>query len=214
MTEQDTAAVDETTAERPAWAPPPAPPLTGHERDRDASKRRIAALTGQLPPEEAAAVLADAKPADDGDFACCVEPEPVDPAEDDGGAAARASTGRYEGRANHEPMTVDTSDGPRTLTPTEERYLVQPVLDDDAPGMERDAEPLDLVNHPPHYTSHPSGIECIEITEWMGFALGNVVKYVWRADLKSGTEDGALDDLHKGAWYLAREIERREGRRG
>lgn len=30
----------------------------------------------------------------------------------------------------------------------------------------------DLINHPPHYTSHPSGVECIQITEHMRFNLG------------------------------------------
>jgi len=43
----------------------------------------------------------------------------------------------------------------------------------------------DLVNHPPHYKSHPSGVECIQITEHMNFNLGNAVKYIWRSDFKS-----------------------------
>jgi len=64
----------------------------------------------------------------------------------------------------------------------------------------------DLVNHPPHYKSHPSGVECIQITEHMGFNLGNAVKYIWRADLKGN----AGDDLKKAAWYINREIERRQ----
>ena len=64
---------------------------------------------------------------------------------------------------------------------------------------------LDMVNHPPHYTGHPSGIECIQITEHMGFTLGNVLKYVWRADLK-GT---AIKDLEKARWYLDKEIVKR-----
>ncbi|NDG32928.1 DUF3310 domain-containing protein, partial [bacterium] len=42
----------------------------------------------------------------------------------------------------------------------------------------------DTVNNPKHYTSHPSGVECIEITEHMNFCLGNAVKYIWRASLK------------------------------
>lgn len=65
----------------------------------------------------------------------------------------------------------------------------------------------DLVNHPPHYKSHPSGVEVIEITEHMNFCLGNVVKYILRADHKGA----ALQDLEKAAWYLAREIARRKG---
>ena len=65
----------------------------------------------------------------------------------------------------------------------------------------------DIVNHPKHYTSHPSGIECIQVTEHMGFNLGNAVKYIWRADLKND----AIEDLKKAAWYIDREIKRRGG---
>ncbi len=62
------------------------------------------------------------------------------------------------------------------------------------------------VNHPPHYTAHPSGIECIAITRHMNFNLGNVVKYVWRADHKGAS----LQDLKKAQFYLNDEINRRE----
>lgn len=65
---------------------------------------------------------------------------------------------------------------------------------------------VDLVTHPPHYTSHPSGVECITITEHMGFCLGNAVKYIWRADLKGN----ATEDLKKARFYVEREIARRE----
>lgn len=63
----------------------------------------------------------------------------------------------------------------------------------------------DLVNHPPHYTSHPSGVECIQITEHMGFNLGNALKYIWRSDLKND----AIEDMKKAIWYINREIEKR-----
>ena len=63
----------------------------------------------------------------------------------------------------------------------------------------------DQVNHPKHYTSHPSGVECIQITEHMGFCLGNAVKYIWRADEKND----AVEDLRKARWYIDREIARR-----
>ena len=62
----------------------------------------------------------------------------------------------------------------------------------------------DNVNHPKHYTQHPSGVECIEITEHMNFCLGNAVKYIWRASLK-GNE---VEDLRKARWYIDREISR------
>ena len=64
----------------------------------------------------------------------------------------------------------------------------------------------DPVNHPAHYTEHPSGIECIQITEHMGFNLGNAVKYIWRCDLKLD----AIEDLKKAKWYIEREIAKRE----
>lgn len=63
----------------------------------------------------------------------------------------------------------------------------------------------DPVNHPKHYTEHPSGVECIQITRHMGFNLGNAMKYIWRADLKNGVED-----LKKAIWYLDDEIKKRE----
>jgi hypothetical protein len=67
--------------------------------------------------------------------------------------------------------------------------------------------PVDMVNHPPHYTSHPSGVECIEITRYMGFNLGNAFKYIWRADLKGDS----IEDLEKAIFYLKDEIQRLRG---
>lgn len=63
----------------------------------------------------------------------------------------------------------------------------------------------DPVNHPVHYNKHPSGIECIQVTEHMNFCLGSAIKYIWRADLK----DNDLEDLRKAIFYLQREIQRR-----
>ena len=64
----------------------------------------------------------------------------------------------------------------------------------------------DPVNHPRHYKSHPSGVECLTVVRHMGFNLGNAVKYIWRADLK----DNAIEDLRKAQFYIQDEIERRE----
>jgi hypothetical protein len=64
----------------------------------------------------------------------------------------------------------------------------------------------DPVDHPAHYTSHPSGIECITVVEHMPFNIGNAVKYLWRAGLKGAT----IVDLEKAAWYVRREIQRLE----
>ena len=86
-------------------------------------------------------------------------------------------------------------------------------------GVERDAEgyrlielggrtarmleaDLDMVNHPPHYTK--GGIETIDFIEAkeLGYNLGNVVKYITRADHKGDKHE----DLCKARWYLNREI--------
>ena len=71
---------------------------------------------------------------------------------------------------------------------------------------------VDNVNHPAHYNSHPSGIECIEITRHHNFDIGNAIKYLWRAGLKSeeGMEDAdkQVEDLNKAIWYIKDEIKR------
>ena len=71
--------------------------------------------------------------------------------------------------------------------------------------IKEDAQ-ADNVNHPAHYTSHPSGVEVIQITEHMGFCLGNAVKYIMRCDEKGAP----IEDLKKAVWYLEREIAKRE----
>ena len=64
----------------------------------------------------------------------------------------------------------------------------------------------DMVNHPPHYCSHPSGIECITITRHYCFSIGNAIKYLWRAGLKkdASLEDKQkeIEDLKKAIWYI------------
>lgn len=64
------------------------------------------------------------------------------------------------------------------------------------------------VNHPKHYTSHPSGIECIEITRHMSFNLGNAVKYLWRDGIKD--VETPIQDLQKAIWYINDEINKRQ----
>jgi hypothetical protein len=59
-----------------------------------------------------------------------------------------------------------------------------------------------MVNNPPHYTA--GGIETIDFIEAksLGYNLGNVVKYITRADHKGDKHE----DLCKARWYLNREI--------
>jgi hypothetical protein len=72
------------------------------------------------------------------------------------------------------------------------------------------------VNHPKHYTSDPSGIECIDITRHRNFNIGNAIKYLWRAGLKEDKDrkliDKQVEDLNKAVWYLVDEIHRLGGR--
>lgn len=74
----------------------------------------------------------------------------------------------------------------------------------------------DQVNHPKHYTSDPSGIECIDITRHRNFNIGNAIKYLWRAGLKDDKDrkliDKQVEDLNKAVWYLVDEIHRLGGR--
>jgi hypothetical protein len=58
----------------------------------------------------------------------------------------------------------------------------------------------DDVHRPRHYTSHTSGVECLDITRHMTFVGGNALKYVWRA--KNGRQD-----LEKAHFYLCDAIE-------
>lgn len=64
----------------------------------------------------------------------------------------------------------------------------------------------DPVDHPKHYTTHPSGVECIQITRHMNFNLGNAIKYIWRC----GDKGKHIEDLKKAVWYLQDEIKRIE----
>ncbi len=79
------------------------------------------------------------------------------------------------------------------------------------PGLEPAANHPPFKEDPSHYTSHPSGVECITITEHMTFCAGNAIKYLWRAGLKSITTEGQVEDLKKARWYIDREIARLGG---
>jgi len=66
----------------------------------------------------------------------------------------------------------------------------------------------DLINHPPHYKA--GNVETIDFIEakQLGFHLGNVVKYISRAGIKS---HNPLEDLKKAQWYLNRYVAQLEG---
>ena len=69
-----------------------------------------------------------------------------------------------------------------------------------------DKKEHDSVNHPQYYCSHPSGVECIDITRHYNFAIGNAIKYLWRAGLKKEQGMSAIEkeieDCKKAIWYI------------
>jgi uncharacterized protein DUF3310 len=77
---------------------------------------------------------------------------------------------------------------------------------EDRPVNNGEVKNHDEVNHPKHYTF--GKFEVIEVIEdWsLGFNLGNAIKYIARAEHKGDP----LVNLKKAAWYLQREIGRRE----
>lgn len=81
------------------------------------------------------------------------------------------------------------------------------VIEEPKEDINREGGP---VNHPKHYNSHPSGIECIVIARWYDFDIGNAIKYIYRHGLKhdEGKEDidKTIEDLEKAIWYIRDEI--------
>jgi hypothetical protein len=73
-------------------------------------------------------------------------------------------------------------------------------------ALDKIKDKSDNVNHPPHYRT--GGIETIDFIEAkdLNYRLGNVVKYVTRAEKKGNP----IEDLKKARWYLDREISVRE----
>lgn len=88
-------------------------------------------------------------------------------------------------------------------------------------GVKEDEEPVvevDMVNHPSHYNSDESGVECIQITRHRDFLIGSAFKYIWRAGLKDdsamGASDKEIEDIEKAIWYLNEKVSLLKERRG
>lgn len=59
----------------------------------------------------------------------------------------------------------------------------------------------DNVEHPAHYIGRDGvNFECIDLTEWQTFSVGNAIKYLWRFRSKGRP----LEDLQKSLWYARR----------
>lgn len=81
---------------------------------------------------------------------------------------------------------------------------------EDPPRDEVMNRTMEMVTRPPHYTSHPSGIECWQITQHMNFLLGSAMKYLWRVDLKGDP----IENIDKAIACLKKEKSRRTGSAG
>ncbi len=69
----------------------------------------------------------------------------------------------------------------------------------------------DPVNHPSHYTTHPTGVECISIVEHaQHYNVGTAIAYLWRVTF--GVKDDPIQDLKKAKWYIDRELAKRAGK--
>lgn len=68
------------------------------------------------------------------------------------------------------------------------------------------------VEHPTHYNTNPSGVECITVIRHMNFNRGTAAKYVWRAGEKvhagETQKEATIRDLQKAIWYINDEIQR------
>jgi hypothetical protein len=71
----------------------------------------------------------------------------------------------------------------------------------------------DNVNHPNHYNH--GGVECFDALraalgdKYMGFLIGNVIKYCWRYEHKNG-----IEDLQKAKAYIDEAIKEMHWRTG
>lgn len=100
--------------------------------------------------------------------------------------------------------------------PEDNKTKIKQACDDTLAKMKEYTDQIekehDPVNHPNHYTSHPSGVECIDISRHMNFNLGNVMKYIWRSGLKDNAPE--VQDLEKALWYLQDEINKQKEANG
>lgn len=113
---------------------------------------------------------------------------------------------------------VNISKGDRKLfniPPDIMAVLAQNLVESEIDDSDLDSATADNVNHPSHYTSHPSGVECIDITRHYCFAIGNAIKYLWRAGLKKDAsmddKKKEIEDLKKAIWYINDRITQLEG---
>lgn len=105
----------------------------------------------------------------------------------------------------------DLGTGTRAVTVAHGRMVLDQTQIPRGRRGENWVPPHDPVNNPEHYTTDPSGIECIQITRHRNFNVGNAIKYLWRAGLKN--KETTIQDLEKAMYYINDEINRLKGTR-
>jgi len=61
----------------------------------------------------------------------------------------------------------------------------------------------DMVNHPPHYIKHPSGIECKDVIKYFDACSAQAIKYIWRHEHKGSS----IEDLKKAMFWINERIQ-------
>lgn len=100
---------------------------------------------------------------------------------------------------------ITLSDG-IAANPEKKEETEELINGNNIPIQEAEAPQFDPITKPKHYNSHPSGIECIEITQHHNYCIGNSIKYLWRQGLKDGESN--IKDLMKARKCIDLEIER------
>lgn len=124
-----------------------------------------------------------------------------------GAAAAGQPNSGSDGTEQHASVVSPADPLPAGVTSPGRALEVDASQGTPAPA--RDGTP-DPVNRPSHYTAHPSGVECIEISEHLCANLAQALQYVWRAPYKGRM----AEDLAKARWFIVRECARRTGMSG
>lgn len=124
-------------------------------------------------------------------------------------AAYNAGTGPRPGPRHDTPRDVDGRPMHGYMAANEEitaRDIERTNRIMDRIGKAQEQRKASNVEHPPHYTWHPSGVEAIAIIEEFPHNLAAAMGYIWRADHKGRFRE----DIEKAIWHLRRELARRE----
>ena len=124
----------------------------------------------------------------------------------------------YKGYADGHKIWYDTAINEAIRSDGNTFALESELYEKQAEAEQGTIREHDSVNYPKHYTQHPSGVECIQVTSEHNFCIGNAIKYLWRAGLKEDAvqsiTDAQIQDLEKAIWYISYEVKRLKKQNG